>query len=544
MTQRYLLAAEADQIQDFIFRASHLREVVGASQLLTRFGDRKTGVVPHLGVKDADLVVSGGGSFRILFDTAEDAMRIGEQLAEAYHRVTGGTLKVIAAPEPVDVAKDADFRRAGEAVHVKLRQAKRTAQGYLTNAQFPYAAFCASCGIGLAAMHEPRHEQDEEAQYLCAACRARGAERTEKSLGAFLKPFVQAVIDKESALDPYIWPGKEKGRGGMEDIDPTADVAQFDSRNYIAYLLADGNNMGQVFEQCNRVQMRELSKGLTLALRDSLARTTKMLKRTQPEIKTDFIPTLPLIMGGDDLFALIPAPWALDFAHHFCLEFEEQMTNLVNNLKLPKRKKLPPRITTGAVVVICKANYPFSLAHEIGETRLRAAKSLAKRLAREPREVIHSVVDFEIILGSQAEVPADMRKYRAMLRPYWVTKADVPAGWGIKLDTLIDWRMALHALPQKRRAQFRALYYPSALPGNAQQRQNWKLKRDALLQRLKRSEEIAKRVEEALTALGGDWYRSQRAGELIWHGHGLPDLLEAWDFAYRLDRPRRDYEEI
>lgn len=40
---RYLLAAEADQIQDFIFRASHLREVVGGSQLMTRFNNRKQG---------------------------------------------------------------------------------------------------------------------------------------------------------------------------------------------------------------------------------------------------------------------------------------------------------------------------------------------------------------------------------------------------------------------------------------------------------------------------------------------------------------------
>ena len=34
---RYLLAAEADKIQDFIFRAAKLREVVGGSRLLARF---------------------------------------------------------------------------------------------------------------------------------------------------------------------------------------------------------------------------------------------------------------------------------------------------------------------------------------------------------------------------------------------------------------------------------------------------------------------------------------------------------------------------
>ena len=34
---RYLLAAEADKIQDFIFRAAKLREVGGPSRLLARF---------------------------------------------------------------------------------------------------------------------------------------------------------------------------------------------------------------------------------------------------------------------------------------------------------------------------------------------------------------------------------------------------------------------------------------------------------------------------------------------------------------------------
>jgi len=34
---RYLVAADADQIQNFLFRSSHLREVIGGSMLLTHF---------------------------------------------------------------------------------------------------------------------------------------------------------------------------------------------------------------------------------------------------------------------------------------------------------------------------------------------------------------------------------------------------------------------------------------------------------------------------------------------------------------------------
>ena len=61
------------------------------------------------------------------------------------------------------------------------------------------------------------------------------------------------------------------------------------------------------------------------------------------EKKEWLVPVLPLILGGDDLFALIPAPYALDFARRFCLAYEEQLKKLVDrgaistlNLPLPQ----------------------------------------------------------------------------------------------------------------------------------------------------------------------------------------------------------------
>lgn len=61
----YLLAAEADRIQDLVFRSSSLREVVGGSQLLSRFCDEvPVQLAARLGI-DAQAVTSGGGSFHI-----------------------------------------------------------------------------------------------------------------------------------------------------------------------------------------------------------------------------------------------------------------------------------------------------------------------------------------------------------------------------------------------------------------------------------------------------------------------------------------------
>src|SRR5215470_13693508 len=63
----HLLAAEADRIQDFIFCASRLREVVGGSQLLSRFCQEGTrALLQHYqGDLVQDLIVHDGGAFRI-----------------------------------------------------------------------------------------------------------------------------------------------------------------------------------------------------------------------------------------------------------------------------------------------------------------------------------------------------------------------------------------------------------------------------------------------------------------------------------------------
>lgn len=550
---RYLLAAEADQIQDFVFRAAHLREVVGGSQILTRFGDREEGAPPTLRVSKEDLVVSGGGNFRALFDTHERAIEFGEQLAEVYRLATDGSLTVIEEPVEADAGDDMDFARASRVAQEQLQRAKRWRSGSLNTAQLPYIAFCASCGIGLAAWHQKRHDRAGQAQYLCDACRAKGAERAEESLGQFLMPFVKGVVGQRKDPNQYIWPGKLKDRAtANQEIDPTADLGMFDARSYVAYLVADGNNMGQVFDKCSKDQMRQLSEGMTDILRSSLAETTRVLRSAQAKeiakIDPNFIPALPLILGGDDLFALLPAPWALDFARHFCEQFEERMAGLVDGLKLSRRAEPSTRITMAASVVVCKHNYPFYLAHTIGHERLEHAKELTKRLAKaQPNGDMHSVVDFEVILGSQTGAQPAKRAYRSTLRPYWITGGGVPEGWGLKLDTLLAQRWALRNLPRKRLAQLRALYYPSALPDKKGEASlaRWYARRDALLRRIDRDEEIGQRVRQAFDVLGGAyWYPSRRTTEDDWYGHALPDLLEAWDFAYRLDTPKSDYEEI
>ena len=540
---RYLLAAEADKIQDLIFRSARLREVVGGSQLLDRFcKEMPPLLLEHFGGNKKDLLIHSGGSFRILFDRKAIAEEFGENLAEVYCLVTGGTLTVA---DPVEV--DGDFATAGKQAEENLRQAKRRRGGWHSPSHLPYVAFCASCGVGLSVDQRKYHPDDEDdPQYLCQPCLRKADERAEQRADdakSFLGRFYRTVVPS----DAYIWPGRDKRRD-IGERDPVEDIADYDGRRYVAYLVADGNEMGKLFNKCTTPeQMRGLSQGLERVMREALAAPTqKAMKLT--EDREQFIPVLPLILGGDDLFALIPAPWALDFAAQFCREYEHWMRDLLQEPEFEGELEFEEETPTVSVaVVICKNKHPHRLAHEAGEQCLKEAKRLSKRLAKATglQGKQFSVVNFEVMLSGGLVLPdEDERSLRPTLRPYWITE-EIPEGWGLPIQHLLEARKVLEAveMPRKRLIEFRDLYDRDNLP-TRDDLKLWETDLEHLLARIDRNETQGQKMRAVLEQLGGDakayWYQVERGPGGHWHGHGLPDLLQAWDFAQALDQDGRE----
>jgi hypothetical protein len=550
---RYLLAAEVDKIQDLIFRSARLREVVGGSQLLNHFCEEVSPLLlRQFGGNKQDLLINSGGSFRILFDQKATAEEFGERLAEVYRLVTGGTLTV--ADDLVEV--NGDFDKASKQAAKNLRKAKQQRGGWHSPSHLPYVAFCASCGVGLAVDHRTYHpdDDDEERQYLCKSCLAKADERTGQKANdpeSFLGKFYRIVRPSGD----YHWPGRDE-RSDIGERDPVEDIADYDTRRYVAYLVADGNEMGRLFNKCKTPeQMRGLSQGLECVMREALAKPTKRIMETKPlNDRPNFIPTYPLILGGDDLFALIPAPWALDFASQFCREYEQRMRTLLEELGF--NEETP---TVSAAVVICKNKHPHRLAHETGERALKEAKRLSKRLAKSPGSggKQFSVVNFDVVLSGGLVPPDESeRKFRPTLRPYWVTDGEqgnkVPEGWGLPILRLLEAREKLEAveMPRKRLIEFRDLYERDNLQAKIQDNdlEAWMADLEHLLKRIDRKEEQGREMREVLKQLGGGaevayWHRIQRGLGEIWHGHGLPDLLLAWDFAQTLEHSQQNEEE-
>ena len=258
-------------------------------------------------------------------------------------------------------------------------------------------------------------------------------------------------------------------------------------------------------------------------------------------------------MGGDDLFALVPAPFALDIAGRMCAEFQTMMTDFVHELDFKDENGKPLVITMSAAVVICKANYPYYLAHALGEERLGETKRIVKALAAKEHLNL-SAVDFEVVFGSQFEKKASAGDVRATLRPYWVTDQPLPEGWGLRLKTLLDARLHLaQALASRRRSQLRALF------DDLSDQEMWNRDIKALLARIEPGwdnpkqdadpEDQAKlfRLAATLENLGGieigTWLEIKRLydGE-TWHGNGMGDLLRFWDWTLDLKHDPAEYE--
>ncbi|HRK69575.1 MAG TPA: hypothetical protein PKY73_18655, partial [Hyphomonas sp.] len=545
---RYLLAAEADKIQEFIFRSSRLREVVGASQLLSRFCNSSDGVLALADQYDGDVVVNDGGSFRVIFDgdnARENAIAFGADLSELYRLSLGGSLSV-AEPAPLN----GDFRQANDEAGKKLRQVKNRRLGVTAEPHMPYIAFCASCGMTLADIHGQLKggKGEHRRNYYCEVCQTKAAERDRKPraiLDDFYAAYCTAIGDEQTS--EANWP---------EDAD---DIARYDLRqqNYVAYLVADGNGMGQLFGRCDQTQIEKVSVGLTSGLHASLAKPAAAFRTSVPG-QTNMVPLLPLILGGDDLFALIPAPYALDFARRFCLAWEDELTTLVENagLQIGENTGQIPRPTVAAAVVICKSKYPYALAHRRAEQLLKEAKRHSKLLAAESGEHL-SAVSFEVILGNRLAGDEDANDERRKaiqptLRPYWVAKGELSTSAterGIDLRKLLAQRLALKDVPNKRlkevRRQFERLPMDIHTTNRDKQLAEWTNKLEALLKRIdkkRRTDDqwrIVNPLRDALAALGqprnddsdGHNWREVKHGGKTPLAHGMLDLLEAWDFA-------------
>ncbi len=587
MNKKYLFGAEVNKIQQTLFAASLQRQVVGGSRLLAVFS-QQAGKKAEEQFQATQVMVSDGGKFWIEFGGKEKGEEFGRFLANSYHLLLDGSISV-APPQlydrdkpvcPPDTSHCGEllpcFKCAKDKVERELNGIKLSRHQPIAIPHAPTTAFCDSSGFGLAGHYRPILAGDEtpssgtppkqtrrEMKYMSAVA------YTMKEVGYVTKKGRKPKSDEPTDEDflgkiarhlaPKLYEQKRRWAYSPEE------VACFDmARRNLAYLVADGNNMGMYFSYCRTPEeLQQLSKLVNETIQKAIAAPIlHLISRFEEVIEPQtigYIPLLPLIVAGDDVFLMLPAPYALDYARQFCLAFEREMqeNQLVKDLvqlaeKAEKKGKLP---TMSASVVFCKESYPYSLAHQHGDDLLKQTKRIVKTV-----EEVISAVSFDIIVGSELVKKQTAGKYRAGLTTYWAVKYNGNSSFPLSdeacaaagdLQTLLNQRLIFKRIPSKRRAEIRQLYDSAKLQLD---QSVWEAKMKWVRERIETTHSTMHReiLDDALRKLGnsnsqgeddpGRWLAVKRSGA-SWQAQGLPDLLEVWPYAQLLNCPLSEYEE-
>ena len=551
MSEKVLFGAEVNQIQQTLFAASRQRQVVGGSDLLKLFSEA-AGEKASTAFGAEEVIVSAGGKFYILFNNCQDAKRFGRFLADSYHFLLEGVM-TIAQPVTVLQPVDDHFQAAKVTLDRDLNTRKHRRNQGEEVPHAPTIAFCNTSGYGLAARYKKMASVAGNYEYVSEAAwmmHEAGRETKKGEASSFLGGIREQLPEEYGQYD---W------------AETPEDLSVWDpSRNNVAYIVADGNNMGRYFNHCcTPDELRTLSVVVNEAVQKAIALPIPMLHRRLWESdcldkpKIEYLPMLPLIAAGDDVFLLLPAPYALDYARRFCLAFENELASADIIKVLQERATLPPP-RMSAAVVICKESYPYHLAHEYGERLLKEAKQLAKRTGRETDEWL-SAISFGAIVGSEIALgnTEGLGRYQTGWPAYWAIEypPDQPVPLkaartrSVDLQTLLIQRVILQRLPSKRLNEARALFDTSQLPTSPGELLEWENALNDLRRRIVATQSSVSLgiLDEALTNLGtpkantkenpGRWHEFRH----LQYVQGLPDLLAIWNYAQLLDKPLCDY---
>jgi len=169
-------------------------------------------------------------------------------------------------------------------------------------------------------------------------------------------------------------------------------ISPENEQSYIAVVHIDGNSMGSRFESCkDLITLRKLSKSVEQATIQATQATVKhlvtLLNNTQIieklglQIKENFLPFRPIIIGGDDITFVCNGKLGIYLAKEFIKNFISQ--------KVSDEK---PLSVCGGIAIV-KTKFPFFKAYQLAEELTQSAKKESRKYENS------SFIDFHISSG-------------------------------------------------------------------------------------------------------------------------------------------------
>ena len=186
---------------------------------------------------------------------------------------------------------------------------------------------------------------------------------------------------------------------GPNDLSDIAKASE--TEGFIAFIYADGNNMGGYLEKIQTsAQYRQFSERVFLAMQET---TFKALAKLKPIwIKDDseryIFPFEIISIGGDDLILIVPGDKVLEIVHEIGVNFDQDFMShaVYGKADCPSKvqryqsqdwestanSKLP-QFSMSLGFVIANEHTPIAFMEDIASKLLKSAKSRAKKLKTE-----------------------------------------------------------------------------------------------------------------------------------------------------------------
>ena len=385
--EKYLYGASVQGIQGFIFQTNQLDDISGASELVESICTKMFKEMVGEGFNEkSNAVIMAAGNVKYVFDTREQCENVVRNFPRKVQECAPG---ITFSQAVVKFDDEKNFGQAVDELEKKLKTQR-------TLPQTPLEVGMLGCKrAAKTGMPVVKIENGEE---LDAATYAKRMARKDCGNKLHIKSF---------------W-GKKQDAGKDLKLEDELDIKDLTGKNdWIAIVHIDGNGLGKVVQQLgkDRKKFYQFSTLLDQATTKAANEAFKVIEEAHG-FSYNKLPICPVVLGGDDLTAIIRGDLAMSYAQKFIKKFEEETSQ--GEMKALLSKANMNKLTACGGIAYIKASFPFYYGYKLAEELCHAAKTDAKAINKEN---VPSCLMFHKVQDSFVQSYKDIKARELELKP-------------------------------------------------------------------------------------------------------------------------------
>ena len=354
--EKYLYGASVQGIQGFIFQTNQLDDISGASELVESICTKMFKEMVGEGFNEkSNAVIMAAGNVKYVFDTREQCENVVRNFPRKVQECAPG---ITFSQAVVKFDDEKNFGQAVDELEKKLKTQRNLPQTPLEVGML---------GCKRAAKTGMPVVKIENGEELDAATYAKRMARKDCGNKLHIKSF---------------W-GKKQDAGKDLKLEDELDIKDLTGKNdWIAIVHIDGNGLGKVVQQLgkDRKKFYQFSTLLDQATTKAANEAFKVIEEAHG-FSYNKLPICPVVLGGDDLTAIIRGDLAMSYAQKFIKKFEEETSQ--GEMKALLSKANMNKLTACGGIAYIKASFPFYYGYKLAEELCHAAKTDAKAINKE-----------------------------------------------------------------------------------------------------------------------------------------------------------------